>query len=275
MQVSFLCTSAGSIYPYDIQYGIHRDVTLCTYLPKGMTGLYWEKCDEQNFYWWVEKSLHIEYTWTNFKLFVCKWFWNFRIRQNCSIFNSNYKSRDKGQGLCYTVNCFYLLTRFKFNLAQDKTQSSWQHRQFPLALILTPTRELSLQIFNELQKLANNTTVKSVVLYGGGRGKYRDQINKLKVEFKKNLNSNLNFVGSSRSLYSVGMSHPRRYPGTVDRSSPRRICWIRSVSVKRIQWKQKNCNGTNFETFIFQIFSFGWSWSNIGFYIWTANASNY
>lgn len=54
--------------------------------------------------------------------------------------------------------------------------------QFPLALIISPTRELSLQIYNESRKFAYRTPVTSALLYGG-RENYRDQINKLRVSF--------------------------------------------------------------------------------------------
>uniref|UniRef100_A0AC34QD42 RNA helicase n=1 Tax=Panagrolaimus sp. JU765 TaxID=591449 RepID=A0AC34QD42_9BILA len=52
--------------------------------------------------------------------------------------------------------------------------------QFPLALIISPTRELSLQIYNESRKFAYRTPVTSALLYGG-RENYRDQINKLRL----------------------------------------------------------------------------------------------
>lgn len=63
-------------------------------------------------------------------------------------------------------------------------QSSGRRRQFPVALILAPTRELSLQIFNESRKFAYRTPIQSAILYGG-RENYRDQINKLRVRFFK------------------------------------------------------------------------------------------
>uniref|UniRef100_A0A1I7SMU9 RNA helicase n=1 Tax=Bursaphelenchus xylophilus TaxID=6326 RepID=A0A1I7SMU9_BURXY len=52
--------------------------------------------------------------------------------------------------------------------------------QFPLALIISPTRELSLQIYNESRKFAYRTPITSALLYGG-RENYRDQINKLRL----------------------------------------------------------------------------------------------
>jgi ATP-dependent RNA helicase DDX3X len=52
--------------------------------------------------------------------------------------------------------------------------------QFPLALVISPTRELSLQIYNESRKFAYRTPVASALLYGG-RENYRDQINKLRL----------------------------------------------------------------------------------------------
>lgn len=52
--------------------------------------------------------------------------------------------------------------------------------QYPLALVISPTRELSLQIYNESRKFAYRTPITSAVLYGG-RENYRDQINKLRL----------------------------------------------------------------------------------------------
>jgi ATP-dependent RNA helicase DDX3X len=46
--------------------------------------------------------------------------------------------------------------------------------------VISPTRELSLQIYNESRKFAYRTPIKSALLYGG-RENYRDQINKLRV----------------------------------------------------------------------------------------------
>jgi ATP-dependent RNA helicase DDX3X len=46
--------------------------------------------------------------------------------------------------------------------------------------VLAPTRELSLQIYNESRKFAYRTPITSALLYGG-RENYRDQINKLRV----------------------------------------------------------------------------------------------
>lgn len=60
---------------------------------------------------------------------------------------------------------------------------TYQHNrrcQYPLALIISPTRELSLQIYNESRKFAYRTPITSALLYGG-RENYREQINKLRV----------------------------------------------------------------------------------------------
>lgn len=51
---------------------------------------------------------------------------------------------------------------------------------YPLALVISPTRELSLQIYNESRKFAYRTPITSALLYGG-RENYRDQINKLRL----------------------------------------------------------------------------------------------
>ncbi len=53
-------------------------------------------------------------------------------------------------------------------------------KQYPTALVLSPTRELALQIYNESRKFAYRTPIMSAILYGGPENK-RDQINKLRV----------------------------------------------------------------------------------------------
>jgi superfamily II DNA/RNA helicase len=46
--------------------------------------------------------------------------------------------------------------------------------------VLAPTRELSLQIYNESRKFGYRTPIISAILYGG-RENYRDQISKLRM----------------------------------------------------------------------------------------------
>ncbi|KAE9417681.1 hypothetical protein Angca_004278, partial [Angiostrongylus cantonensis] len=53
-------------------------------------------------------------------------------------------------------------------------------KQYPSALVLSPTRELSLQIYNESRKFSYRTPIKSALLYGG-RENYKEQINKLRL----------------------------------------------------------------------------------------------
>ena len=56
-----------------------------------------------------------------------------------------------------------------------QTSAMGRRCQYPVALILAPTRELVLQIFNECRKFAYRTPVKAAILYGG-RENYRDQV---------------------------------------------------------------------------------------------------
>ncbi|CAJ0958579.1 unnamed protein product, partial [Mesorhabditis belari] len=51
-------------------------------------------------------------------------------------------------------------------------------KQFPCALVLSPTRELSLQIYNECRKFGYRTPITLAILYGG-RENYKQQISKL------------------------------------------------------------------------------------------------
>ena len=44
---------------------------------------------------------------------------------------------------------------------------SFGRKAFPVALILAPTRELAIQIFDEAKKFCSNTGIRPVVLYGG------------------------------------------------------------------------------------------------------------
>ncbi|KAJ1364734.1 Sphingosine N-acyltransferase [Parelaphostrongylus tenuis] len=55
-----------------------------------------------------------------------------------------------------------------------------RRKQYPSALVLSPTRELSLQIYNESRKFSYRTPIKSALLYGG-RENYKEQINKLRL----------------------------------------------------------------------------------------------
>lgn len=60
------------------------------------------------------------------------------------------------------------------------TSSGGRKKQYPSALVLSPTRELSLQIYNESRKFAYRTPITSALLYGG-RENYKDQIHKLRL----------------------------------------------------------------------------------------------
>uniref|UniRef100_A0AC35TV45 RNA helicase n=1 Tax=Rhabditophanes sp. KR3021 TaxID=114890 RepID=A0AC35TV45_9BILA len=66
------------------------------------------------------------------------------------------------------------------SLMKAETRRDGKTIQYPSALIISPTRELSLQIYNESRKFAYRTPIISALLYGG-RENYKDQINKLRL----------------------------------------------------------------------------------------------
>ena len=56
------------------------------------------------------------------------------------------------------------------NILRSNAQPSGRSRKaFPLALVLSPTRELSTQIHDESRKFAHKTGLRSVVVYGGAQ----------------------------------------------------------------------------------------------------------
>ena len=62
--------------------------------------------------------------------------------------------------------CFPIIT----NILRSNAQPSGRNRKaFPLALVLSPTRELSTQIHSESRKFAYKTGLRSVVVYGGAQ----------------------------------------------------------------------------------------------------------
>mmetsp|Transcript_11663 Transcript_11663/g.15015 ORF Transcript_11663/g.15015 Transcript_11663/m.15015 type:complete len:624 (-) Transcript_11663:399-2270(-) len=64
--------------------------------------------------------------------------------------------------------------------APERPQDNGNYRsrkQYPMALILSPTRELTSQIFDEAQKFTYCTGIRSVVIYGGAE--VRNQLNDL------------------------------------------------------------------------------------------------
>lgn len=63
------------------------------------------------------------------------------------------------------------------NILNDGVESSGLMAvQSPQALILSPTRELALQIFQECKKFSHGSIIKSAILYGGVTTKYQVDI---------------------------------------------------------------------------------------------------
>ncbi|CDW56616.1 atp dependent rna helicase pl10; atp dependent rn a helicase ddx3x; atp dependent rna helicase an3 [Trichuris trichiura] len=85
---------------------------------------------------------------------------------------------EKPQPFCLFVGS--VCWRYLFGFSVSKLDRFGRRCQFPSALVLAPTRELSLQIYNESRKFAYRTPIQSAILYGG-RENYKDQINKLVV----------------------------------------------------------------------------------------------
>ncbi len=65
----------------------------------------------------------------------------------------------KTAAFCFPIIC---------NILKNNFQPSQRNRKaFPLALILSPTRELSSQIYDEARKFTFQTGIRPVVVYGG------------------------------------------------------------------------------------------------------------
>ncbi|CAJ0959067.1 unnamed protein product, partial [Mesorhabditis belari] len=60
---------------------------------------------------------------------------------------------------------------------EEMNQQARRMKQFPFALILSPTRELAIQIHKEATKFSYCTNVMTAIFYGG-KENYRDQLNK-------------------------------------------------------------------------------------------------
>ncbi|XP_002973432.2 DEAD-box ATP-dependent RNA helicase 37 [Selaginella moellendorffii] len=63
--------------------------------------------------------------------------------------------------------CFPIIAGILWNFPPGSRHARGSRKAFPLALILSPTRELSSQIHDEAKKFAYQTGVKVVVIYGG------------------------------------------------------------------------------------------------------------
>ncbi|CAL2029591.1 unnamed protein product [Caenorhabditis brenneri] len=64
-------------------------------------------------------------------------------------------------------------------MIKPPTFTSGRRTYYPSALVLSPTRELAIQIHKEASKFSYKTNLQTAILYGG-RENYRDQVNRLR-----------------------------------------------------------------------------------------------
>ncbi|KFW76010.1 ATP-dependent RNA helicase DDX24, partial [Manacus vitellinus] len=95
----------------------------------------------------------------------------FRKRQNACICNSN-------DSLC----CVKVLENVEFD-SGDKTQTVDSHKKRPLlGLVLTPTRELAVQVKHHIDAVAKFTGIKTAILVGGMAAQKQERVLNRKPE---------------------------------------------------------------------------------------------
>ncbi|KFP93608.1 ATP-dependent RNA helicase DDX24, partial [Haliaeetus albicilla] len=95
----------------------------------------------------------------------------FRKRQNACICNSN-------DSLC----CVKVLENFEFD-SGDKTHTVGSHKKRPLlGLVLTPTRELAVQVKHHIDAAAKFTGIKTAILVGGMAAQKQERVLNRKPE---------------------------------------------------------------------------------------------
>ncbi|KFM08595.1 ATP-dependent RNA helicase DDX24, partial [Aptenodytes forsteri] len=97
--------------------------------------------------------------------------WFFRKRQNACICNSN-------DSLC----CVKVLENFEFD-SGDETHTVGSHKKRPLlGLVLTPTRELAVQVKHHIDAVAKFTGIKTAILVGGMAAQKQERVLNRKPE---------------------------------------------------------------------------------------------
>jgi probable ATP-dependent RNA helicase DDX4 len=88
---------------------------------------------------------------------------------------------------CTFLQAAFLLPMINTLLSDPKDMIISEHHCEPHVVIMSPTRELTLQIYNEARKFAHGSIVKTVVAYGGIAAYYQAE----QIMVSKSLNEGL------------------------------------------------------------------------------------